>query len=127
MNEFKPGSIEHRKKVIERYHIEDGQKILDMPYPKFEVFCIGLSIGEKYGGMKATYGVLKNPSVQQVIDMMYELSDEDRDKVLDEFCEPDPEIDDHQCDTCKYRYLDEEKEPCKGCINGPVDLWEAAE
>ncbi len=88
MTEFKPGSIEHRKKVIEKYHIEDGQKILDMPYDKFEIFCTGLAVGEKYGGLRATYSVLKNPDPQQVIDMMHELSEEDLNKVLDEWCEP---------------------------------------
>lgn len=88
MSEFKPGSIEHRKKVAEKYRI-DAQEVLDMSYPKFEAFCTALKIGEKYGGLRATYSVLKNPSVQQVIDMMYELSEEDRNKVLDEFCEPE--------------------------------------
>lgn len=95
MSEFKPGSIDHRRKVAEKYHLTE-QEIIDMPTDKFTIFCTGLSIGEKYGGLKATYGVLKNPDPKQVIDMLYELSDEDRNKVLDEFCEPVGETDEEK-------------------------------
>lgn len=99
MNNLVPGSIEHRKKVIEKYHIEDGQKIIDMPYDKFEIFCTGLSIGEKYGGLRATYSVLKNPDPKQIIDMMHGLTADDLNTVLDEFCEPLEEKDGEGTDS----------------------------
>lgn len=90
-----PGSIEHRKKVAEKYHLTE-QSVLDMPYDKFKSFCTGLEIGEKYGGLRATYSILKNPDPQQVIDMMYGLSEEDLNRVLDEFCEPEGEADEEK-------------------------------
>lgn len=43
--------IEHRQKVAEKYNL-DAQEIINMPREKFEVFCIGLEIGEKYGAEK---------------------------------------------------------------------------
>lgn len=89
---MKPGSIEHRKKVAEKYHMEP-QEIIDMPEDKFKIFCTGLEIGEKYGGLRATYSVLKNPDPQQIIDMIYALDEEGREIVLDEFCEPEGEAD----------------------------------
>ena len=49
--DFKPGSIEHRKKVAAKYGF-DEQEIIDMPKREFKNFCIGLEIGEKYGARK---------------------------------------------------------------------------
>lgn len=43
--------IEHRKKVAARYNLPE-QEIINMPRDKFELFCTGLGIGEKYGARK---------------------------------------------------------------------------
>lgn len=44
-------SVEHRKKVAEKYNL-DVQEIIDIPRDKFKVFCTGLEIGEMYGAKK---------------------------------------------------------------------------
>lgn len=51
MAAFDPYSINHRKSVAEKYSLTE-QEIIDMPRDKFEVFCTGLEIGEKYGARK---------------------------------------------------------------------------
>ena len=114
MNEFKPGSIEHRKKVAEKYHLTE-QEVIDMSEEKFMVFCTGLEIGEKYGGLRATYSLLKNPDPHQVIDMIYALDEEGRNMVLDEFCEPVKESVICNCTTCRYKDTPPEDEPCCLC------------
>lgn len=40
-------SVEHRKKVAEKYNLEP-QEIIDLPRDKFEIFVSGLEIGEKH-------------------------------------------------------------------------------
>ena len=51
MENFKPGSVEHRKKVAEKYGL-DEQEVIDLPKKEFHILCVGLEIGEKYGARK---------------------------------------------------------------------------
>lgn len=49
--EFKPGSIDHRKKVAEKYGF-DEQEVIDLRKREFRMLCVGLEIGEKFGARK---------------------------------------------------------------------------
>ena len=80
-----PGSIEHRKKVAEKYNINE-QEVIDMPAKNFEAFCVGLFTGEKHGANELLKNLVNEPEI--ISGIMQHMSEENRNKVLDEFCEP---------------------------------------
>ena len=51
MSGIEPGSIEHRKKVAEKYGFVE-QEVIDLPKKEFHTLCVGLNVGEKYGARK---------------------------------------------------------------------------
>ena len=84
MNKLVPGSIDHRKKVAEMYHL-DEQEVLDLPKREFKNFCAGIKLGEQDGAKKMLVSLVDDPNM--VIDILKNMSEENLNKVLDEFCE----------------------------------------
>jgi hypothetical protein len=123
MNDFVPGSVEHRKKVADMYHL-DEQEVLDLPKREFKNFCAGIKIGEKSGAEKLVENMLIEPKM--VIDILKQMSEENLNEVLDEFCEPvkkEPFI--CTCATCKYKDTSLKEEPCHTCNESDpmFSLW----
>lgn len=108
-----------RKKVAEIYDIPEDQ----MQQAKKEQ-VVDFERGVIAGMAKTKADLTKNPDV--VIDILKCMSDENRNKVLDEFCEPIKK-ETRTCENCEYRNVDdsgdEDSEPCCDCTD--FDKWES--
>ena len=77
-------SVEKRKEIAKKYH-QDEQTVINMTKDEYIGFVVGLVEGEKEGAKKMLVGLVDQPSM--VVDILNEMTEENRNLVLDKFCE----------------------------------------